>query len=390
MNRRARLAAFLERTGCAGADIVRLVRDAGERVYYRIRPADGTLVPADGMVVPADGMVVPADGMVVPADGTLVPVGPAPNRRNHTFVACVMARPYPPGGLPFSNSTALYGRLGVRAPRIGIEAPDLGVLALEDLGDVLLQAAARDGDPRAPALYAEAVRILGAIQRRGAEVAASGDRGRYRAFAMRLDEALFRRELRFFVEHFVGPTRDSTRGSTPAGELDRLLDALGEEAAATPQALCHRDYHSRNLMVRRPAAEADSDRPDAAALTVIDHQDTRLGPRLYDLASLVRDPYVAGPRPSFALPLDETALVRRFVAETGLAATPAELAAELDTVALQRQLKALGTYGFQVHRRDNAVYRAFIAPTLAMVRRNLDRRPRRRPLRDALADLLDE
>ncbi len=357
MSRRARLAAFLERTGCAGADIVRLVRDAGERVYYRIRPADGTVVP----------------------------VGPAPNRRNQTFVACVMARPYPPGGLPFSNSTALYRRLGVRAPRIGIEAPDLGVLALEDLGDLLLQAAARDGDRRAPALYAEAVRILGAIQRRGAEVAASGDRGRYRAFAMRLDEALFRRELRFFVEHFVGPAG----GGAPAGELDRLLDALAAEAAATPQALCHRDYHSRNLMVRRPAAEADPDGPDSAALTVIDHQDTRLGPRLYDLASLVRDPYVAGPRPSFALPLDETALVRRFVAETGLAATPGELAAELDTVALQRQLKALGTYGFQVHRRDNAVYRAFIAPTLAMVRRNLDRRPRRRPLRDALADLLD-
>lgn len=349
MTRRARLEAFLERTGCAGADVVRLVRDAGERVYYRVRPT----APAS--------------------------VGLAADEEAGAFVACVMAAPYAPGALPFVNSARLYRRLAVRTPRIGFEAPDLGVLALEDLGDRLLQTAAREGDPQAPALYGEAIRILGTIQRRGAKIGASDRAGRYLAFAMRLDEALFARELRFFGEHFVSPVR----GSTPDPELERLLAALAAEAASTPQALCHRDYHSRNLMVCDPGSGS------APALTVIDHQDTRLGPRLYDLASLARDPYVAGSGPSFPLPFRETALVRRFARETGLAAPPGELAEELDTVALQRQLKALGTYGYQVHRRGNAVYRAFIAPTLAMVRRNLDRWPRRRPLRDGLADLLE-
>ena len=44
--------------------------------------------------------------------------------------------------------------------------------------------------------------------------------------------------------------------------------------------LCHRDYHSRNLMLRD------------GALFIIDFQDARMGPDTYDLVSLLRDSYV--------------------------------------------------------------------------------------------------
>ena len=44
--------------------------------------------------------------------------------------------------------------------------------------------------------------------------------------------------------------------------------------------LCHRDYHSRNLMLR------------AGELYIIDFQDARMGPDTYDLVSLLRDSYV--------------------------------------------------------------------------------------------------
>jgi aminoglycoside/choline kinase family phosphotransferase len=55
---------------------------------------------------------------------------------------------------------------------------------------------------------------------------------------------------------------------------------LAEELAAEPRVLCHRDYHSRNLMLHR------------GELYIIDFQDARLGPDTYDLVSLVRDSYV--------------------------------------------------------------------------------------------------
>ena len=44
--------------------------------------------------------------------------------------------------------------------------------------------------------------------------------------------------------------------------------------------LCHRDYHSRNLMLRDDQ------------LFIIDFQDARMGPDTYDLVSLLRDSYV--------------------------------------------------------------------------------------------------
>jgi aminoglycoside/choline kinase family phosphotransferase len=52
------------------------------------------------------------------------------------------------------------------------------------------------------------------------------------------------------------------------------------ELAAEPRVLCHRDYHSRNLMWRD------------GRLRIIDFQDARLGPDTYDMASLLRDSHV--------------------------------------------------------------------------------------------------
>ena len=350
-----RLEAFRTRRGLAGAPSERLVQDAGERVYFRVRPQSGP----------------------------------------ESVVLCVMSRPYRPGTLPFANSASLYREMGIGAPAILEEAPDLGVVALEDLGDDLLQKVALRNDPRAAALYAEATEILARIQHRGARLRRGAEAGGFRAFSMRLDRALFLRELRFFVEHFLEGHLGVRLGEAAARQLDGLLDDLAAAAVAGPEALCHRDYHSRNLIALPPAGGS------GGLLRVIDHQDTRLGPRGYDLMSLARDPYVATAPPPrsegvpparLSLPFAEAELVVRFSEAAGLRESAAELADEFDAVALQRQLKALGTYGFQVSRRRNEVYRGFIPPSLAMVRDNLDRHrthPGRRRLREVLSGLMD-
>lgn len=380
---RGRLEEWLSSRRLDGASVERLVQDAGERVYFRVRPSDGAPEFPGGAFDPA-------------------PRG---------FVACVMAAPYEPGSLPFADAAGLYFEMGVPGPQVLEEAPERGVLALQDLGDDLLQVVAERDRAAAAGLYDQAVRWIGRIQREGARIGASPEAGRYRAFSMRLDEALFVRELRFFAEHFVRGHLGFDGGTAPGKaflrELDGLLSALAAEAAATPTALCHRDYHSRNLIAvggrtaGAPAGAAPGAGPpsgETVALHVIDHQDTRLGPRAYDLMSLARDPYVgpaaetdpgvsAGVPPE--MPVSEADLRDLFRETAGLdGGTGAELEAEFDAVALQRHLKALGTYGFA--RRRNPVYRRFIAPTLAMVAANLARhadRPARRALRSRLADL---
>ena len=391
---RRRLDGWLDRRGLAAASVQRLVQDAGERVYFRVRPPSAA-----------------AGNGAAPAS-TVRPAAAEGDRgiaaRPGGFVACVMAAPYAPGSLPFANAAALYREMAVPGPEVLEETPDAGIVALEDLGDDLLQIVAARAPAAAAPLYGEAVDLIARIQREGARVGASPAAGRYRAFGMRLDEELFVRELRFFVEHFVVGHLAVRPGAAFLGHLDGLLRELAAEAAATPSALCHRDYHSRNL-IAVPAGSGGSaalpvapgpggvGAPEGAELRVIDHQDTRLGPRAYDLMSLVRDPYIApaeesdlgvaagdAPTP----PRPEPDLTARFREAAGVRESAAALAEEQDTVALQRHLKALGTYGFA--RRRNPIYRQFIAPTLAMVGENLDRhldRPPRRLLHTLLSDL---
>jgi aminoglycoside/choline kinase family phosphotransferase len=59
-------------------------------------------------------------------------------------------------------------------------------------------------------------------------------------------------------------------------------------------------------------------------------------------------------------------------------------------MALQRNLKALGTFGFQTTSRQNTVYIQYIPRTLNSARANLVRYPRFARLTTLLAEHLEE
>ena len=100
---------------------------------------------------------------------------------------------------------------------------------------------------------------------------------------------------------------------------------MAEELAAERRVLCHRDYHSRNLMLRQHN------------LCIIDFQDARMGPDTYDLVSLLRDSYVdIGSDSVDELP----GVLPHAVGPAWRGAT--RFAARFDLMALQRNLKALG------------------------------------------------
>ena len=119
--------------------------------------------------------------------------------------------------------------------------------------------------------------------------------------------------------------------------------------------LCHRDYHSRNLMLHD------------GRLYLIDFQDARLGPDTYDLVSLLRDSYVDLDRPRGR----RADRVFSGAQEGVTAPTSAEFRRRFDLMALQRNLKALGTFGYQTTTRGNTVYIQYIPRTLRYVRTNL-------------------
>jgi aminoglycoside/choline kinase family phosphotransferase len=280
--------------------------------------------------------------------------------------------------LPFANVARLLLQIPLPVPKILGHSDPLGIVELQDLGDVTLQAhlgAASRAEHAA--LYREAVALVERLQRRGAELDPSangeaGERG-YTPYSIAFDAEKLTWELGFFERHFLEAYRGAVLSAADRTALAEEWLTIAGELAGEPRVLCHRDYHSRNLMLH------------GGHLHIIDFQDARMGPDTYDLASLLRDSYVD----ISDRELDE--LIAYFLALKGAAGGErAEYRRRFDLMALQRNLKALGTFGYQTTTRRNPVYIQYIPRTLNYARITLERYPRFQRLRELLARHIEE
>jgi N-acetylmuramate 1-kinase len=228
-----------------------------------------------------------------------------------------------------------------------------GIVLQEDLGDRTLQEVLKGtGDGERDELYREAVDEVAQLQMR----AAQGPQ-KHGCFEIAFDIEKLSWELHYFLKHFVEGHRRCELTVEDRAILSEAFHELSHEIASWPRVLCHRDYHSRNLMLHR------------GRLYWIDFQDARMGPTTYDLASLLRDAYVDVPEE-----LREE-LKERFRQK----ATPDEprevFRRRFDLMCVQRNLKALGTFGFMATVRSNPVYLPYIPRNLVHARHNLSRYP---------------
>lgn len=271
--------------------------------------------------------------------------------------------PFDPNVLPFLNVANLLQRMGVRVPAVIRCEGDLGVVELEDLGDITLQAFLEKATPgEGTACYSEAVTIIDRMQRRGRDLALA----RHVPFGLAFDVEKLTWELEFFTEHFLIAARCAPVSADERAALRKEFLVLSTEIAAEPRVFCHRDYHSRNLMLRD------------GHLYVIDFQDARMGPDTYDLVSLLRDCYVNHP----------TGFVDQMIDEYLHLASPADHAdfrRRFDVMSVQRHLKALGTFGYQATVVESTRYGDDIPRTLNYVRQVFDAHSRFDRLRALLA-----
>ena len=167
-----------------------------------------------------------------------------------------------------------------------------------------------------------------------------------------LGSDLLKQELAQTWDLFLEPrglTGDARLTAALRAGLDTLCDRLGAE----PPVPCHRDFMVRNLM---PLDESEG----AGGIAVLDHQDMRLGPPEYDLASLLNDTLFPPPE------IEE------------------ELLGRVDRVryhraAAQRTLKAVGTYT-KFSLRGAHRHLPLIPPTLARCLDHFGRLPEGAPL----------
>jgi aminoglycoside/choline kinase family phosphotransferase len=109
-----------------------------------------------------------------------------------------------------------------------------------------------------------------------------------------------------------------------------------------------------------------------------------MGPDTYDLVSLLRDSYVD------IGAADGDALIDYFLARQGRTRERAAFRQRFDVMALERNLKALGTFGYQATARQNPVYMQYIPRTLRYAGETLRAHPRFMRLHEILAGLLPE
>jgi N-acetylmuramate 1-kinase len=277
-------------------------------------------------------------------------------------VASLYPEPFSPDDLPFLTVRALFAGFGLPVPAIVDHDGQRGIVIQDDLGDATLQQALLGASaPDREELYREAIDELSVLQRQS-------QKGPHRApcFQIAFDIEKLSWELHYFQKHFLEGLRSRDLSVEDRSTLSEGFHRLSEEIASWPRVLCHRDFHSRNLMRHQ------------GRLYWIDFQDARMGPATYDLASLLRDSYVD---------LDEGFVAER-LEDFRQVATPGDarevIRRRFELTSVQRNLKALGTFGYMATVRANEVYLPYVPRTLAHARRNLERHPELAGLRRVL------
>ncbi len=121
---------------------------------------------------------------------------------------------------------------------------------------------------------------------------------------------------------------------------------------AQPQALLHRDYHSRNIMIKN------------SELVLIDFQDARMGPYTYDIASLAIDPYVD---------IDDqfrSNLVEEYynLVKDLVKVSRQDYLRHYSLCYLQRGIKMLGTFSYQKTEKGKDTYLKYIPNTVKNIK----------------------
>ena len=159
-------------------------------------------------------------------------------------------------------------------PHLFASDPLRGVAILEDAGDTNLYSYVQQGAPNSTvvAIYESLLAWDAALPANLATLPSSS-----LPYIRTFDERALRLELHEFaacsLTHLLSPLRRR--------DLENLFNRLAAEVAAMPTRPIHRDFQSKNIMLLTPLR-----------FLVIDSQDMCIGPYLYDVASLVFDPYI--------------------------------------------------------------------------------------------------
>ena len=176
----------------------------------------------------------------------------------------------------FNRMQKFLTHLDMPVPEILYYDAERGLLFLEDGGDTHLEDLARISPDSIIAWYQKAIELIVVMQTR----VTKNMQPYCPAYSLMFDVEKLMWEMDFMIKNYITGFLNRELDQDEESKIRTALLGLCETLAKEERVFVHRDFHSRNLMVREEN------------LMLIDFQDARMGPRQYDLVSLLKDSYV--------------------------------------------------------------------------------------------------
>ncbi|MGL4604229.1 MAG: aminoglycoside phosphotransferase family protein [Iodobacter sp.] len=232
---------------------------------------------------------------------------------------------------------------GLPVPAVLMQNLEQGWVVLEDLGDQTL--ASLINPENAANYYRQAIALLVKMQ-----VSTPVDD------LAPFDGAFMQREMEICREWYFGQQFGVTLEGKQLAVWERSCALIVAQNMSQPTLFMHRDFHSRNLMVKDDA------------LRLIDFQDAVLGPITYDLVSLLKDAYLDWDE-SFVLDLAIRYWEQARDAGLPVHADFGDFYRAFEWQGLQRHLKILGLFARLKYRDGKEQYQADLPRVFEYVRK---------------------
>ncbi len=301
--------------------------------------------------------------------------GDASNRRYYRVIhnnqSWVLMRwePFDPENYPFLSVLNHFAKHHVRVPEVvGMDA-NLGLVLLEDLGDLTLERKFWESQNQESSLsfYKQAIDELIKIH-----FLATRDKTNCTAFKIQFDVEKFLWEMKYGQDNLLTGICKFQFTDKTNSEITKAFTDICERLHKEPKFIAHRDYHSRNLMIKFDD------------MRVIDFQDARLGPIQYDLVSLIKDSYVNLNDQVSEILLDDYLTKAKEFLPNDFSREHFDEIYELQTI--QRCFKACGSFSSFYNLRNDTRYLKYISHTLRKVLKSLNEFPEYKVFADILID----
>jgi aminoglycoside/choline kinase family phosphotransferase len=266
------------------------------------------------------------------------------------------------GRYPFLSVRSHLEKHDVLVPKVIGMRPDKGLVLLEDLGDLTLERKFWENQNQALALpyYRQTIDELLKIHYDASFDQASP----CVAFHIEFDTAKLLWEMNYGREHLLEGLCQIKFSDAEKNDLQNVFVSICETLNREPKFIAHRDFHSRNVMLKHGKSR------------IIDFQDARMGAIQYDLVSLLRDSYVSMSADSIqellSYYLDGRAEKSRQFKGRLASISEEHFQHIFEVQTIQRCFKACGSFASFYMLRKDTRYLKYLAPTLKTVKRSLE------------------